>query len=58
MLVKVIGTIISSAIDNVCDAIFFKDLFILGNEVAAKIEEPVDDFRANAFVILIFILLS
>jgi hypothetical protein len=57
MLIKVVGTVISSTVYDVRDAISLQYVFILSYEVTAKIKEAIDDFRADALVIFIFILL-
>ena len=57
VLIKIVGAVISSTVYDMGDTIGLQDIFILGYEVTAQIQETVDDFRADALVILIFILL-
>jgi len=58
ILLKVILRIVSCTVDNMSDAQTWEDLFVFCNKVTAQPHEVVDYIRANALVILVFILFA
>ena len=54
----IVITIVSSAIDHVCDANLLKRFSVLGHEVSTKIEEVVYDLRTDALVEFVFVLFA
>ena len=57
-LLMVITTVVCRAVDNMSDSQVIEYVSIFGNKISTQVEEIVDNFRANALVKLILVLLS
>ena len=54
----IVGTIVSSTIDDMGDTKAAKDLVVLGDKVAAEVQEIVNDFRADSLIVFILVFFS
>ena len=57
-VLMIVVTVIGCTVDNMRYSIVFKSFCIFGDEISTQIEEAINDFRANALVKLVFILLT